>query len=73
MTRYNFWDLFREDSATRRLTPLRRLRIRNILIGPGVSFSHGVSMGGINIFEFYGCDIEADDINGVIVIRGFYR
>lgn len=54
------------------LTPVRPININGITFGPGVSFGPGVLFGGVNIFDFLDAAIEADQVDGVWVIRGFY-
>ena len=67
-----FTDFFRQNNDNT-LTPIRPVNINGIVFGPGVTFGPGVVFGGVNIFDFGKNDIEADEINGVFVIRGFYR
>lgn len=54
------------------ITPLRPIRIGGVSLGPGVSFSRGVSFSGIDIFSYENLDIEAEEIDGILVIKGFY-
>ena len=68
--RYRFNEIFREEKGS--LTPIKTIRIGGVLIGSGVTFGRGVSFGGINIFEFIGKDIEANEDNGFLIINGFY-
>ena len=69
--RVRFSDLFRENPDGT-LSPLATIAIGGVVISPGVNFSRGVSFSGVDVFAFYGRDIEADLINGVYVVRGFY-
>jgi len=70
--RYRFQDIFRENQDGS-LTPISHIKIGSANIGPGLSFKDGVSFGGVNIFDFKGKDIEAEQARGVLIIRGFYR
>lgn len=70
--KYKFDEIFRENSDGS-LTPRRTVRIGSATLGPGVTFGPGVSFSGINIFDFKGADIEAEDKVSVLVIRGFYQ
>lgn len=70
--RWKFHEVFRE-TINGSLTPERLIRIGGATFGPGVTFSRGVSFGGVDIFQFYGHDIEAEEHGDVLVITGFYR
>jgi len=54
------------------ITPLRPIKIGGVSLGPGVSFSKGVSFSGVDISKYDGSDIEADEADGILVIKGFY-
>ncbi|OGL93095.1 hypothetical protein A3H11_03730 [Candidatus Uhrbacteria bacterium RIFCSPLOWO2_12_FULL_47_10] len=72
LMRVQFTQLFRRNENGA-LTPLSPVNINGIVFGPGVSFGPGVVFGGVNLFDFVNDAIEADQINGVWVIRGFYK
>ncbi len=72
MNRYKFLDIFQENSDGS-LSPKRVISINGITFSPGVSFSQGVSFGGIDFHRFKYFDIAAEDQNGVLVIKGFYK
>jgi hypothetical protein len=55
------------------LSPRRVIRVNNVTIGPGVSFGHGVSFGGVDFTAYRNFDIAAEDTDGVLVIKGFYK
>jgi len=55
------------------ITPIRPIRIGGVSLGPGVSFSKGVSFAGVDISQYEDSDIEADEEDGVLIIRGFYK
>jgi len=69
--RYRFNQIFRQN-PNGSLSPLQPVNINGITFGPGVSVGPGVFFGGINIFDFLNNAIEADEINGIFVVRGFY-
>lgn len=69
--RFRFYDLFREN-PNHTLTPIRTIQIGGAVIGRGVTFGPGVIFGGIEIYNFRGNDIDAEEVDGVMVIRGFY-
>lgn len=70
--RLQFSYLFRQNENGT-LTPIRPVNINGIVFGPGVAFGQGVVFGGVNLFDYVQNDVEADEINGVWIIRGFYR
>lgn len=69
--KYRFFDLFQQNSDGS-LTPKRPLHINGVTFGYGVSFNRGVAFGGVDFFNFLGNDIEADEVNGIFNIKGFY-
>jgi len=71
MVRFDFWQVFKEERPGV-LTPVRLVKIAGAVLGPGVMFTNGVSFGGVNIFDYYGYPVEADEVDGVLIIRAFY-
>ena len=72
MTRYKFFDIFQENPDGS-LSPKRAINVNGISFGPGVSFGQGVSFGGVDFHRFKYSDIAAEEQNGVLVIKGFYK
>jgi len=71
--RKGFFEVFRENEDGS-LTPLGTIKIGGVMLGAGsVKFTRGVIFAGINIFDFYGRDIEAKEENGMVEIEGFYQ
>ncbi len=70
--RYNFSEIFRENPAGS-LTPIRRIRIGGVELGPGVTFSKGTSFGGVDFTLFRGRNIEADQDGEILVIQGIHQ
>lgn len=68
--RYRFFDVFQE-APSGGLTPRRRIRISGVEFSPGVTFTRGVKFSGVYVFSFYGQDIDAEEENDVLVIKGF--
>lgn len=66
-----FNDLF-EVSPDRRLTPRQAIKIGGVMIGPGITFSPGVYIAGVDITNFIGHNIEVQDEGGMLSIIGFY-
>ena len=70
--RYKFDEIFQknEDGS---LTPKRTIHISGVTLGYGLRFNKGVAFGGIDFFNFEGKDVEAEDVNGILNITGFYN
>jgi len=69
--RYKFNELFEEKNGA--LTPKRTIKLKSVILGPSITFRRGVSFSGIDIFDFEGKGIEAEDMAGVLVVKGFYE
>jgi len=69
---FRFSEIFQENPDNT-ITPKRNIRIRGAVFGPQVTFGPGVSFGGINIFDFKGFNIEANEEGNVLNITGFYK
>jgi len=72
MTRYKFLDIFQENPDGS-LSPKRAININGITFDRGVSFSPGVSFGGVDFHRFKYLDVAAEEQNGVLVVKGFYK
>ena len=70
--RYNFWDIFSKNQDGT-LTPKKVINVNGIVFGQGISFSNGVAFGGINFFQYQNQDIAAEELDGVLIIKGFYN
>ena len=70
--RFNFSEVFQENPDNT-ITPKKNIRIGGATFGPQITFGPGVSFGGVNIFDFRGLAIEADEEDGVLNIKGFYK
>jgi hypothetical protein len=71
--KYSFDQIFRENKKDKTLTPKVHIKVGPASFGPGVTFGPGVSFGGVNFFDFKGLDIEAEEEDNVLVIKGFYK
>jgi hypothetical protein len=47
--------------------------VNGIVFGQEISFTNGVSFGGVNFFLHQINDIAAEVVNGILQIRGFYN
>ena len=69
--RVRFNEIFQENEQGM-ITPKQRIRVGGISFGPGVSFGAGVAFGGVNFHEYKGHDLEVEERDGVVVIKGIY-
>lgn len=51
------------------ITPKIPVRIGGVTMGPGVSFGNGVLIGGVNLFDYRGKNLEGYIDNGVFVLN----
>lgn len=70
--RYKFLDIFQEN-LNGSLSPRVRINVNGIEFGPGIVFGTGVTFGGINFHQYKYWDIAAEEQNGVLIIKGFYK
>lgn len=54
------------------LEPRQRVRVGGVEFGPGVRFSRGVAIGGIDFTQFVGQDLEVETDGDILVIKGIY-
>lgn len=55
------------------LEPQRRIKVGGVEFGPGVRFSKGVSFAGIDFALFIGRDLEVEEENSMLIIKGIYK
>ena len=55
-----------------RIEPRQRIRVGGVTFGPGVSFSKGVILGGVDFTQFIDRDFEVETDKDVLVIKGIY-
>lgn len=71
--RKKFFDVFKENEDGS-LTPKETIKIGGVMLGANsIRFSKGVVFAGLNIFDHYGKDLEVEQENGIIIIKGFYE
>lgn len=68
--RYSFNDVFVVQNGA--ISPRRPVQIGGVTMTPGVSFGGGASFSGINLLDYLGKDLEGSEVNGILVIKGFY-
>ncbi|MBI5754223.1 hypothetical protein HZA40_03730 [Candidatus Peregrinibacteria bacterium] len=69
--RYQFNEVFTENKDGT-LSPIKKIRVGGVSFGPGVSFGSSAAFGGINFFQYKGHELEADEENGILVIKAIY-
>lgn len=69
--RVNFFQVFRlnQDGS---IEPIRTVRIGGAQFGPGVRFGRGVSFGGIDLSQYLGRDLQAEEQEGILIITGIF-
>lgn len=72
MERYKFLEIFSENSDGS-LSPKKPININGVTFGQGVSFSPGVSFGGVDFHRYKYLDIAAEDQGGLLIIKGFFK
>ena len=70
--RVRFEEIFKEN-PNGSISPKTTIRIGGVTLSPGVSFSKGVSFGGVDFFDYYGMDLEVDQEKTIIIVKGFYN
>ena len=69
--RYNFNEIFRENSDDS-ISPIKRIRVGGVILGPEVTIGAGVAFGGVNFYQFKGHEIEADQDGEILVLKAIY-
>jgi len=70
--KYNFNRVFQEN-PNGTLSPRMNINVNGIMFSPGASFGPGVSFGGVDFHQYKYFDIEADEKEGILEIKGFYK
>lgn len=70
--KYKFLDVFIENPDSS-LSPKVPISVNGVNFGSSVSFARGVSFGGIDFHQYKYLDIAGDLVNGVLVIKGFFK
>jgi len=71
MPRLQFSAIFQENDDGS-LEPRQRIRVGGVEFGPGVRFTTGVALGGIDFTQFRGRDLEVETDGATLVIKGIY-
>lgn len=69
--KYNFNEIFKENSDGS-ISPIKRIRVGGVTLGPGVTMRAGVAFGGVDFYQFKGHQIEADQDGEILVIKAIY-
>ncbi|OFX23756.1 MAG: hypothetical protein A2033_12940 [Bacteroidetes bacterium GWA2_31_9] len=70
--RVRFDELFQINSDSS-ISPKKRITIGGITMGPGVTFSRGVSFSGIDLTLYIGRDFQVDEKADTTEIIGVYN
>lgn len=69
--RVRFSDVF-NTNPNGSITPKSQVHINGVTMGPGIAFTSGVSFGGLDLTSLVGKDLEVEQKDGVIHIKGHY-
>lgn len=69
--RVSFWQVFRVR-PNGAIEPIRVVKIGGVQLSPGVTFGKGVTFGGVDISQFVGNDLEAEERDGILVVTAIY-
>jgi hypothetical protein len=69
--RYPLADLF-SIHPNGSVSPKQPLRYGSVSLSPGISLGRGVSLNGLDLASHAGQDMEAELVDGVLVISKFY-
>lgn len=72
MARVKFWELF-QINPDGTLSPKVKIKIAGVQLDPGVKFTRGVAFSGIDLFQYYGVDLEVNQVEDVHEITGIYK
>lgn len=72
LQQYDFLDVFQENPDGT-LSTKRTISINGVHFGPEVTFGPGVSVGGVDFHKFKYRPIAGEELNGSLVIRGFFQ
>jgi hypothetical protein len=72
MGKYIFTDIFTENHDGS-LSPKRTIIVNGVTSSPGITFNPGVSFGGIDFHKYKYMNIAAEEKDGILVVKGFYK
>jgi hypothetical protein len=55
------------------ISPIYITQVGGVTMNPGVAFTPGVSMGGLDIASYKGHDLLVDTAKGVVILKGIYK
>lgn len=55
------------------ITPRVPVNLNGVTMTPGVSFTAGVSFGGVDVHTLRGRDLDVEQADGVYVITGYFQ
>lgn len=69
--KYKFNEVFKEN-LDGTLSPIRQVMIGGVSFGPNLAFGPDARFASINFHQYKGHELEADNRDGVLVIKGIY-
>lgn len=70
--KYSFSDVFQE-AADGSLSPLRKISVNGVTLGPGVSVQPGVAIGGVDFSKYKKFPIAGEEDGDLLVIKGYFQ
>ena len=55
------------------IRPLTKVQIGGFTLGPTVAFSSDVSFGGVKLAKYAGHDLQVEEKDGEVVVKGVYK
>jgi len=71
MARVGFDSVF-QINTDGTISPRQTTRIGGVTITPGIIISRGVGIGGVDIAQYIGNDLEITTDGGAVVVTGIY-
>lgn len=55
------------------ITPLTMIQIGGVTMGPGTAFTQDVSFGGVTLAKYAGHDLQVEEKEERMVLKGIYK
>ena len=72
MKKYRFLEIFKEEPDGS-LTTIRKIKVNGVIFNIDTSFTNTICIGGINFHMFKHLDIAVEEMDNLLIIKGFYK
>ncbi len=55
------------------IAPRRRVRMGGVSLNPKMAFARGVTFGGVDVSRYVGHDLQVEEKDDELVVRGIYK